>query len=165
MALPSSGPVVSLDDQLAAITADLKRHLEREMVALAFEVHANLTHDTPIDTGWAAANWIPGFIDSNPQASPGAAAAGLAAIAAYTLERGSIVIANPVPYVRWLNYGTSHKAPAGFVEIAVERAIATRAGEKTLTPRRGTLVQGPTYSPARRDRQEIRESLRPRGPT
>lgn len=152
-----------LDRQLAEITAALRAHMEREMVALAFEAHANLVSDTPIDTGWASANWIPGYLDTIPEAGGGAAALGLATIATYTIERGAVVIANPVPYVRWLNYGTSHQAPAGFVEAAVERAIATRQGATSDAPARGTLVSGPIYSPARRDRQEIRERLRPRG--
>jgi hypothetical protein len=46
----------------------------------------------------------------------------------------SVSIANGVPYIEDLNSGTSRKAPGGFVERAVNRAVNWLAGRNILDP-------------------------------
>jgi len=93
---------------------------------------------TPVDTGWARANWIPvlGQPSRRPAPQPtnqdvSAAAAALsgqqeAAIAgialSYTLAKGAVTIANNVPYIVALNEGSSKQAPRGFVQSAIKEA-------------------------------------------
>ncbi len=115
-------------------------HVERQMVALAFEVHANLGEDTPRDTSFARSNWIPeigksfeglagsraaaeaGSVDSGPSTR------GLAAlISEYRLLRGPIFLTNNVTYIGALNDGHSPQQPAGFVQRAIARGVRTIA--------------------------------------
>lgn len=104
---------------------------------IVLDVTANLIEDTPVDTGWARANWVPsigdpftgtagsaqearaGVIDRSPQEQ------GIAQVAlGYTLSQGNITISNNVPYIRRLNEGSSSQAPAAFVQSAIARAIS-----------------------------------------
>lgn len=88
---------------------------------------------TPKATSWAANNWNPniGFPETEPVASPdnptggvGEIAAKLATIASrYEFDQGNVHVTNNVPYIQPLNNGSSKKAPAGFVEMSVMRAI------------------------------------------
>jgi len=115
--------------------------------ALVLDIVANLTRapsegGTPVDTGWARANWIPvlGRPSRRAAARPGddeqtrgaAAALGaqqqsaVAAIATgYRLSQGRITIANNVPYIVPLNEGSSRQAPAGFVQQNIIKAVRT----------------------------------------
>ena len=120
-------PVVRLVAQLNQVIADQVR-------ALALEVHANLVEATPVDTGWARANWIPVISDDNNSvidaqgnigAASGQQAAGVAEVLAYNLSQGKIFVSNHVPYIENLNMGHSQQAPAGFVEAAIDKAIRT----------------------------------------
>jgi hypothetical protein len=54
-------------------------------------------------------------------------AEGVAAVLSYQLADGALWVANNVPYIRRLNYGHSSQAPAGFVEMAIDTALATVA--------------------------------------
>lgn len=128
--------------QVEAIIADLDRLTEREMVALTLEVTANLREDTPVDTGWAAANWVPsvGSQAADPPQLPGRAnpgdvvsalaraGEGEAELLGYRLSQGSTFVTNGVPYIQPLNNGSSAKAPAGFVQAGVERAVSRLGG-------------------------------------
>jgi hypothetical protein len=121
--------------QVDAIVADLARHSEDAIRRLASEVHAELVEATPIDIGWARANWVPSvgapFLTdpiTDPEATDvqvqlGAASAGLGAVANYTLADGAAFVSNNVPYIRRLDEGWSAQAPAGFVKAAIERAV------------------------------------------
>jgi len=123
--------------------------LESVMKKLTLEITANLIEATPVDTGWARANWIPkiggpnnslsgsrvnaeaGNIDSQQQQ------AGIAAVAtSYKVINGPIYISNIVPYIINLNNGSSTKAPPGFVDIEIFKAIRVlrikQAPTKTL---------------------------------
>lgn len=116
-------------DALTTFTEDLVRRL-------ATNVTAELQRTTPVDTGWARANWIPQLgvpftgnteeIDPTPADVAGAAAqqaAGLAAVVGYRLELGAVFISNNVPYILTLNDGSSRQAPSMFVERAIEVAV------------------------------------------
>lgn len=121
---------------LEFVIADLTRFTERVVTALTLDVTARLIETTPIDLGWARANWVPAI--GNPfRVEPGARPteaggvsraaqdSGIASvIASYMLRSGPIYISNNVPYIQALNAGHSKQAPAGFVQAAVEQAAA-----------------------------------------
>jgi hypothetical protein len=117
------------------VVADLHSFTTRLVQRLALNINAELIEATPIDTGWARANWVPNI------GSPFEGTAGT-----YLLARGGLVdnstrdsalvdIAtsyrlgpeihqtNNVPYIELLNAGSSAQAPAGFVQAAILRAV------------------------------------------
>lgn len=106
-------------------------HAERAMKVLAAEATAELTEGTPVDTGWARANWIPniGSSASGPVGVPGEPASGAQAmavadvLASYRLEAGPIHITNRAPYIRRLEAGWSSQKPNGFVRDAITAAM------------------------------------------
>lgn len=119
-------------EQIRRIVRELEGMTERVVAGVALEVHAELVEDTPVDTGWARANWVPnigapGPSSSDPTGSPGSARAraqaGVARLSAYRLSQGKVHVTNNVPYIEALNAGHSKQAPAGFVEAAVDRGI------------------------------------------
>jgi hypothetical protein len=107
---------------------------------LALEIDKELRRSTPVDTGHARRNWVPsvGTPNTSIAADDTASAAGVAAVLAYKLESGSLWVANVVPYIRSLNYGHSQQAPAGFVERAIDMAMAAveRKGGDVTTMRK-----------------------------
>ena len=124
-----------------AVTKELTRFLELSIKKIVLDIVAELVKapsegGTPVDTGWARANWIPyiGSASSSPvgnrpktgqTASTAAQSKATAEVAgSYTLSKGKIVIANNVPYIVFLNEGSSKQAPSGFVQAAIARAIS-----------------------------------------
>lgn len=114
----------------ARIAAELRTALRRARNVVALEVHAALVEATPVDTGWARANWIPST--GAPVASPdgsresvtaGAQAAGTAQVAGFT-GAGPVFVSNAVPYIEALDAGHSQQAPSGFVRASVEKGLA-----------------------------------------
>lgn len=87
---------------------------------------------TPVDTGWARANWVPsigpghsGVIGSPDAVSTGAQQAGLATVATskQAIRIAGVSISNNVPYIVRLNEGSSKQAPRGFVQRAIRKAV------------------------------------------
>ena len=124
--------------QVTAIVRDLERFAERLIVKITLDVTANLIEDTPVDTGWARANWVPSvgkrsrrpaqsFSGRTPSAAVQAAAAkqtaGTAQALGYKLERGRVFVSNNVDYILRLNDGYSRQAPAGFVQRGIRKAV------------------------------------------
>lgn len=110
--------------------------VEQIVKKITLDVVANLTASpafggTPVDTGWARANWLPrigaeapGTVGSREQVTEGPQQSSLVAIAAgYKLRQGPIHITNHVPYIIDLNMGSSLQAPVGFVQNAIKKAI------------------------------------------
>ena len=129
---------VSDRTQIRAIVRDLGRFTERLVVKITLDVTANLVEATPVDTGWAQANWVPSvgkrsrrpaesFSGRTPSAAVQAAAAkqsvGRAQAIGYKLERRRVFVSNNVDYILRLNDGYSRKAPAGFVQKAIRKAV------------------------------------------
>ena len=125
------------DRQVRAIVRGLDRFTARVVTRLTLDVTANLIETTPVDTGWARANWVPSIgqpaIKDLPRVKPDdrqivadavaeqqGATAGLLA---YTLKMGRVFVTNNVSYILSLNDGTSKKAPTGFVQVAIARAV------------------------------------------
>jgi hypothetical protein len=103
---------------------------------VAIEVAAALPIVTPVDTGWAASNWIPNIggpavgtdLDSRDEARTQGAStarqeAGRLSLLTYKLNQGPIHITNNVPYIGTLNRGSSQQAPPAFVQLAITGAI------------------------------------------
>lgn len=124
-------------DEVAKVTAQLEAFTERLIVKLTLDVTANLKEMTPVDTGWARANWVAQIgrpleedlsaVTPTPQAASGAESrsqSSLAGVASgYSLRQGAIFVSNNVTYISRLNDGHSAQAPAGFVQRAVAKAV------------------------------------------
>lgn len=125
---------------LRVVIDALDRFVEQVIIKVSLDIVANLKRapsegGTPVDTGWARANWVPqigapftGTAGSRGQAEAGSVSqaeqsAGEASLFTYRLERGQVWISNNVPYIVRLNEGSSRQAPAKFVEAAIQKAI------------------------------------------
>ena len=116
----------------------LDRFTERLITKIVLDVTANLIETTPVDTGWARANWVPNLsrpliedlsdVEPSSQAAAAKAAqqgqATATVATGYRLELGPVYISNNVPYIIFLNQGSSPQArPAGFVQRAIAKAV------------------------------------------
>ena len=118
-------------------TIRIEKAAERVIKRLAFGVHSKIVVATPVDTGWARANWIPSIGRPVEKAAGsreavgaarGAQSAGVARLLIYDLSQGDIWISNNVPYIERLNQGSSPQADARFVERAIEAGIRSVRG-------------------------------------
>jgi hypothetical protein len=131
---------VAQPDQIDIIVADLVHYTRGEVVALALNLDANLRSNpplgTPVDTGWARANWLPSVGEPTLMAAqardakPGQVAArqqqaeqGLNRVLTWDLPDGAIFDTNNVPYIGRLNDGHSPQSPPGFIQSAMEKAV------------------------------------------
>lgn len=97
---------------------------------LALNIQAGLIEDTPVDTGWARANWVAsvGQPSTGPVGSRGSVSyaeqqASVGVLASMTrLE--TIYISNHVPYIQALNEGHSAQAPSGFIQLRIDREVS-----------------------------------------
>jgi len=127
------------------VVAELDRFINDVMKKLALDLVAILSSapsegGTPIDTGWASANWIP-YI-GKPKGSPvgtrpenkerklnnASRAAQETAVAQVAIgyrhqDNNTITVSNAVPYIIELNDGNSKQAPSGFVQKAAHRVV------------------------------------------
>lgn len=118
------------DPQAAVIAARLRAELETAAKGLVLEITANLVESTPVKTGHARANWVPGVGAAFAGEDEGAAHdAGVAQVLAFTLADGSLSISNNVPYIDRLIAGSSSQAPAGWDLVAIDEAIQTVQGQ------------------------------------
>ena len=99
-------------------------------VTLAVDLNRRLKAATPVATGLAASNWIArkgagtGKLVSPPAKAAAAQSAGIQDIRTFDAARdGKIIIENNTPYISDLNNGASRKAPVGFVQGAIARAV------------------------------------------
>ena len=117
------------------VTQALEDFAGRVVRTIALDITANLQESNPVDTGFSRANWVPrigvpfegtagtrgqaedGIIDSGPQQ------AGVAEVAGYQLDQGTVFISNNVEYVEELDMGSSAQAPEGFVRQSIEKAL------------------------------------------
>lgn len=118
----------------------LERAGERAVVKVVLDLHSNLIAapqegGTPIDTGWASANWIPetrrptrfnGSRSGSPDAGAVAFARseqqrGLASVLQFRLSDGVVFVSNGTDYIGILN--DSHPVSAGFVDRGVAKAL------------------------------------------
>lgn len=121
--------------------------IEKVVTELSLEITAELIERTPVDTGWARANWVPaignrpsdakdpGSRESRASGAPGRGAEQQAAVAAlatggYSLEKGQVFISNGVPYIVFLDQGSSAQAPKGFVKESIMQGILALRGRR-----------------------------------
>ncbi len=124
--------------QADAIRAALLRGVRQARNDTIVEVTANLREPpdeggTPVDSGWARANWLAsigapvtetaGSEDAVSSAET-AQREGLVAVATYAGPE-PVYVSNNVPYIARLNDGWSKQAPSRFVDRAVAKAEAT----------------------------------------
>jgi len=117
------------------IRVQLEQHVGKVAVAVTLHIAANLVAapsegGTPVDTGWARANWVPaigrafeGVAGSRTNVSSGAQSAGQASLLSYRIAMGPIYVSNNVPYILALNDGHSPQAAAHFIERAIDKAV------------------------------------------
>lgn len=125
------------DPQIRAVVQGIEKVVERVVTKITLDVTANLIEMTPVDTGWARANWVPAIgtpiqqdlsavpaTVSNAQSRAGEQQRAMAdVVTGYRLVRGRVFVSNNVPYITRLNDGHSRKAPAGFVQMAIQKAV------------------------------------------
>lgn len=122
--------------QARAVTAALNAFVEKAVKKITLDVTANLIETTPVDTGWARANWVPSIgvaatqnlrgteVTSQQVAAAGATQrSGQAEVLGYALNRGKVFVTNDVPYINRLNDGSSDQAPSGFVQRSIAKAV------------------------------------------
>lgn len=119
-------------------------------LALALNLAENIIRATPVDTGWARANWWPQIntknappnagvpnprtstqglqgkakaqaLDRNGQAGASASMARAASTFAQGKAGDRFTLANGVPYILKLEYGSSKQAPEGMVRLSIQR--------------------------------------------
>lgn len=116
------------------------RELNSVIAGVVRLISVNVTNDivvsTPVDTGFAKANWVPSVgtpksnvTGSRQSVSSGAQKAGLLRVRGYRAGQGKVFIVNNVPYIGDLNQGSSAQAPAGFVQGGITRGIVAAIGQ------------------------------------
>lgn len=125
--------------QSQQILIDLLGVSEKGVVKLALGIHGRLVDETPVDTGFAASNWVPavgspfiGIVGSPKSIDNSQQIRGLLEIAKWKFPSGAAFISNNVQYIQRLNQGYSPKAPAGYVESIIQSEVAKANREKLL---------------------------------
>lgn len=156
-------------DQVDFIVADLDLYTQGEVVALGLNMDANLRSSpplgTPVDTGWARANWLPSvgeplILDADERApTPSQVASraeqsqqGLNNLLSWRLDHGPIFDTNNVPYIGVLNAGHSPQSPPGFVQNALEQAVKetySAGASRASRARRASAAKGRKPRPKR----------------
>ena len=126
----------TIQKQIDDVKDLIRESVKEDVIALALNIHGRLVDNppegTPVDTGWASANWwiSVGTVPSDNDGSGGDVSAqqakqstGLVDILTYEPSKGVIYITNNVPYINRLNNGWSQQSPAGFVDRAVQIEI------------------------------------------
>ena len=109
------------------ITVLLKKATAKTVKTIALEITANIIEATPVDTGFARANWIPsvGAPSRAVDGSSSAQSTGMAFVSGYKVGQGSVFISNNVRYIQKLADGSSNQAPSGWVRAAVQQGVAS----------------------------------------
>lgn len=115
---------------IGQIRIDLINITESEVRKLVLEIHNELIIRTPIETGWARANWLLSTgspvlepVGSKENVETSTRAAGVGAVIGWNFGQGPIYDTNNVPYIRRLNEGSSTQAPEGFVEATIQAKL------------------------------------------
>lgn len=135
--LPQNKKGTPLPTQVRVVVSALEQFTESFIKKITLDIVANLSRapsegGTPVDTGWARANWLASVAQpiTEPSGTPESVAtaegdqqAGLGKVLAYRLTAGPVFISNNVPYITRLNDGHSAQASPGFVQRAIQEAV------------------------------------------
>ena len=130
-------------DDIAAAKLQIENVTNETIIDVTLRIHTTLVSNppagTPIDFGWASANWFisiggpttgnSGQLDADNPAAVGAREGQQASsvarfVTSYEYTSGQTVhVGNNVPYINRLNNGWSDQAPAGFVDDATQEAV------------------------------------------
>lgn len=128
------------------------RAASRAAGQVQFRALQALASATPVDTGYARSGWSPSIGTSptqpNPRPETGASSAASQQRAKnqaesrrildrYRIDLGPIFITNNVPYIVFLNQGSSAQAGAKFVERAIDLAVQSAIALLRRELRRG----------------------------
>lgn len=119
----------SLDRRLTRISKRLGDFVVGIQRTIIEEVAKEVVVRTPVDTGYARGNWVPGLnappvgpvtsLDPQAVASP----ARIIALAALLRVGDAFFIVNNAPYIELLNRGYSPQAAAGYINNAVNVGV------------------------------------------
>jgi len=108
----------------------LRAATEKEVKKLVLAIHSDLVIETPVDTGWASNNWVltigtfsPDPLGTRENFSTAQMNDGLSSLLNWKVDKGTIYITNNVPYISFLNEGTSMQAPPGYVDAIIQRRV------------------------------------------
>lgn len=115
---------MSFGAQIAAFAKRTNRDADKTVRAVLVSLTNGVVLRTPVDTGRARANWqasvgssIGGTTDKNDPSGSGAISAAQASI---TEAPGKVwFLANNLPYISELEYGSSQQAPGGMVRLTI----------------------------------------------
>jgi hypothetical protein len=127
--------------QIRGILKGLGTVTEKVIKKVTLDLTANLIESTPVDVGFARANWVPKIgspyeanlsgVNATSQSTANARnvqSAATAAITGYKLPAGSVFVSNNVSYITALNDGSSKQEPKGFVQRAIRKAVTVDLG-------------------------------------
>lgn len=109
----------------------IKRHVLSYQKKIAFQLLEGIVVMTPKDTGRATGNWFVTLVaprldydwDQKDLAGGGTISAGSAVIQGLQ-DYGAIYLTNNLPYIVSLEKGHSRQAPAGMVQVSLDRVAA-----------------------------------------
>ncbi len=126
-----------LADKLNRLSKVIPANVKTGLKETVLVIDQALVTGTPVDTGRARSNWVVGLglstraIDAYVPGEEGSTAGANAQAALKQAkdfldgtDASVIYISNNLPYIQYLNEGSSSQAPAGFVEAAVEAGVA-----------------------------------------
>jgi len=130
---------------MASIVSRVNRRIDTQIRKSTIELFGSVIKMTPVDTGRAKGNWqctIGSAAMSEITRNDGSKKDSLSGSIAYeeviktVPPAGNVVwLANNVPYIRKLEYGSSNQAPGGMVRVSMDRfgAIFAENAAKSLS--------------------------------
>lgn len=117
---------MSFEADLRTFAAKTNIRMDVVVRKVCIDVTRDLVKLTPVDTGHARSNWFvgtnrPSAVDSSASRNGSPSLARSAEFASTLKAGGVFYIANNVPYIMALEYGSSKQAPQGMARITVER--------------------------------------------
>ncbi len=119
--------------QLGKVAKILDLRLEAVIKKVAFDLHADITFKTPVDTGRARASWNLSVGSPSPETPAPVAKKGEtvpltvidpSALDGANLRTEPIYITSNLDYVQYLEGGSSKQAPEGMVRLSVMATVA-----------------------------------------
>lgn len=136
----ASTDIRTLEARLDKIADRLTDGVELLMEDLITFIGIAVVITTPVDTGFARANWRPSLNIAAPtpvsflDPTGSATIARIETVAKRWRIGDTAFLTNRAPYIGKLNQGSSPQAPAGFVEAAVTEGTREAIQKRIITP-------------------------------